>query len=92
MALASAKVIISRDSCTQGPQCRTSPALVAPRPMEPPRQLVRPSAWRVGSAVERLVGRGSAVPRTPVFVLTDHAREPRPMDGGTTCYVVTERA
>jgi dihydrofolate reductase len=26
----------------------------------------------------------------PVFVLTHHAREPQPMDGGTTCYFVTD--
>jgi hypothetical protein len=26
----------------------------------------------------------------PVFVLTHHAREPQPMDGGTTYYFVTD--
>jgi dihydrofolate reductase len=26
----------------------------------------------------------------PVFVLTHHAREPQPMDGGTTFYIVTD--
>ena len=26
----------------------------------------------------------------PVFVLTHHAREPQPMDGGTTYYFATE--
>ena len=26
----------------------------------------------------------------PVFLLTEHAREPQPMDGGTTYYFVTD--
>jgi len=52
-------------------------------------QHVRPSAWRVGSAMERLVGRRSPF-HAPVFVLTHHAREPQPIDGGTTYYFVTD--
>ncbi len=39
--------------------------------------------------MERLVGRRSPF-HAPVFVLTHHAREPQPMEGGTTFHFVTD--
>ena len=54
------------------------------------REHVRPDPRRLGRrALERLVGRRSAVPH-PVFVLTHHAREPVEMQGGTTFHFVTD--
>ena len=40
-------------------------------------------------ALERMVGRGPALPH-PVFVLTHHEREPLEMEGGTTFHFVTD--